>query len=1422
MHSRDKTMEEPFEDAILGISMPRTAEPAPDAFAHPSRYVTPPNPVDYAPSATSSTRYTESPFSHVPTPSSASSYSPATTATSGPRDRARTQSPVESRTTLSRQATKKTASSRSGLLPVRESSISSGSTTKAHVSNPAKLKKNIPRKAVTGTVTSQTQTSKTQPKESKTSSSTSRRAGKVAPVQVPPELAHLNVDPPVRRAPSLDKPLPPLRPSRDGTPSLSDIRQQPPVVQSDLPALYTTYHKRTPSQETPVSATSPGLRQRFGLSPKSKQPSPRIDSAISPSPSARAFARGPTPELQPLSTARAQRTDSPSIGPGPSPSKSPRFGFFSRSKSRTESSKPVEKPKRPPTKGPVAGTGHEGYGRFGFRGRSSSTASSNGVRSPSTDSNVSTPSTSSTARKASLASSKGNPELEEFLRERQKPVVLRGSGSTFSNAPSVSDSQAFSAMNSSNSSSIDSYPVSQLLPSAMQVEAGASPVKRPSMGKRLPSESSEDDVQARYSSLATRRSLTKMAAGDGSATMPAPINTALKSSRPAIDSFDTDVVAPPGAKQAVMPSPSEWMSPSTVLAEHRPEKRWNFFQRAHSSPRPTGKQTAMIAEQPRRWSRTAATPYAMLDPVEPVDDLYEIEQLLQDAPQGYESVSEDQRGFDIDQPKRKRGSWLPRPPQGFAETGRPGRGMGVTSSPEERAASPYGSPELLRARTAVPQAAPLTINIPPSPVIVQRESKRVLQHQPTHDLPTNRHTPELSDGRLTTSDLSHENSPRQARLSPVGRIPRVVSRRDRDRKLPDNSFSRPFFRTQPHPSVKPPGALYTQIRELASPIEGASQPTSSTSANSESTSNDRKTSTTTQPTSVSTARLSVEMTMAPEFTAFAPRKDSQVSYSSSNGNGSWVIAMAPPQPQLDDPWSEYNDLLDDMMPQRTPLSAGSSFRVPFQYANMLSDSDRSALPTPLHFMQPPPSMELPDIPRSHTVPAVLSVPQQIASLLRPSASTLASPHTHTLSELYDDYGDRASIPRMSKHASLPPPSQNIAYQPERSSLAAPARASMSSSRYSRASSHSRAASLPEAPARTSRSSLTPSGRFGRDTQLLDIAEHDTRDPTAGANLRFAALVTSKWLSFGRILFSPAHHEMRLAGDPRVLVLDGLGRDWSYYVAHTYAGASVVNLGVGGGESLSSWPDLNQLPPRNYKQCQISSLSSPFPFPKGYFNAVVCRFPVVSTDQAYQACIQECKRVLRPGGHLEVAALDLDLMNMGNKARSLVRGLKTRMQQHDPEVSLRNVSDFLVQLVGRNGLEEVQRCVVGVPAAGRIPRSRDISSIDSSDSNSGTSRGGHRSSSSDNDVSFAELLADNRVDGYEGNGKKRDEGITKMVAKVGRWWYSQCYEAPLASTDRSIWSDASLLRECEKQRTSFRLLLCYAQKPVQARRRTVSV
>lgn len=1463
MYRRDDDLKAAFEDSVLGISLPQTASYVhngayiaanpkyrmpDDLQVYPAdqpltRDITPPVP-NYAQSATPSTRYTDSPFSHAPTPSSCSSYSPAVvTVTSGTTPRLRQQSPTRNaRPPVTSRPSGKADSSRLGLPPVRESSTSSSNST-VKPSTRVAASKEPPRKSATAPPaskvsdaqrpTSRGKLVKEKPKQTST-------AIPKDPVHIPPELAHLNVEPPSK--PSLNKALPPIRPSRDGTPTLTGISNPSPVVQSDLPKLYTTYHKRTPSQETPP-ASSP-LKSRFGLSPKgaSKHESPRIDSAVSPPPATRAFNRGPTPdgEARDMQPPRPPRKDSPAIGPVRSPSKSPRFGFFSRKPK--EITKAPEKPKRQPTKGPAAGTGHEGYGRFGIRGRSGSNTSVTGFRSPSTDSSTSSlPKRLSTGRKSSVTSKDGS-DLDDFLRERLNPVVLRGSGSTISNPASGSDAQAASAPNSSKTSSLESYPPPQLLPSAMSSSAGLSPSKRPLPGGRKPSDSSEDDVAARYPTLAARRSLTRLSQGDGKLPMrvPAPIDTGGPSKNSSVDSYEGALSS---IKDSSMPSedPFEgkeglWLRSTSAEPEVKPQRKWNFFQRAQASPRAKGK--AKVGSTVDSLGAVAHTSpyrgvahYAMLDPVEPVG-LEEVERIMQENETSPEdSMSEGNGAPKVVPYERRHTSLLPSPPK--PEYSRDADFKARPNLPRITVRHDSSeSPELLRAQQAVHPEAAQIVEVKRSPSIAARTASTMHSVNPVPEesmARENVHTPDMLQRSLETPDNQTDNSPpRVPRLSPVGRIPKVVSKRDRDRKLSDSSFSRPFARTQPKPNVKPPGSLYNQIRELASPIEPVSQPVSSTSTRSDGLSGEQKSSVNTDPPSLSTNRTSMDIHAHAELFAF-PRKDSDLSYSSSSGNYSWAAAIAAAHAtQEEDIWNEYNDFMDEVLPQRTPLSACSSLGAPFQYSGVLHEPNMPNQNIQAPFSIPAP-LSLPQIARTQTEPAVLSVPQQIRRYMQPSMSPLTTPNA--LSEVFDHYGNRststlftqsrASIPApkhsslaQSTRSSIPGPARSSLARTSRSSLPS-ARASVASSRHSRGSAHSRSASLPEANARNSQSSLTPSARFNRDTQLLDIAEVDGDEQAVAANLRFGALMTSKWLSFGRVLFSPAHNEMSLSEERRILVVDGLGSDWSYYVSLNYPTAEVINL----GPNTSPWPGVHQPKPENHRVIGLDDISGAFPFPKGYFSAVVFRFPMVATEQAYQNAISECKRVLRPGGFLEVAVLDLDLMNMGNRARKAVRGLKTRMQEKDRNVCLRNLSDVLLRQIGRKGFEEVQRCIVGVPAAGRIPRSQDMSSVSSGHSGRPI---WHREDRHSQEFSFADLLEDAKASQF-GPGKTNDDNITKMVAKVGRWWYSSCYEKSLLqSDDSSIWNDHGLLRECEKQGTSFRLLICHAQKPTQNRRRTVSV
>ena len=201
--------------------------------------------------------------------------------------------------------------------------------------------------------------------------------------------------------------------------------------------------------------------------------------------------------------------------------------------------------------------------------------------------------------------------------------------------------------------------------------------------------------------------------------------------------------------------------------------------------------------------------------------------------------------------------------------------------------------------------------------------------------------------------------------------------------------------------------------------------------------------------------------------------------------------------------------------------------------------------------------------------------------------------------------------------------------------------------------------------------------------------------------------------------------------------------------------------------------------------------------------------------------------------------------MGPRTRRAVRGLKMKLREREGEggVELGSASDVCLKEVGRGEGKrrwgDVKSCKVGVPVATVVSASPTSSEGSSSlPPKSGSARdkgkGKGRAEKTKEERSLADMMKDSSPAG--------DESITQMVAKVGRWWYTRCYESALLSTSsssnrddgsggangegkerhESIFADKQLLGECEKWNASFKLVVAYAQKPVLGRRRTNSV
>ena len=1157
---------------------------------------------------------------------------------------------------------------------------------------------------------------------------------------------------------------PPLRPSREGTPHLDDYTEPSPIIQSNLESLVNTSHKRRPSLDrVHVKKSLPQSSQSaLGRAPSnasitlgkpSRLPSPSPASTMQafpdPAKSGRAEAsrlRSASPLELKIASTRSPKEPSPASAS--STKSSARFGLFTRRTRSPMEPSSVDITDKAAKKGPAAGTGHEGYGKYSRRGRSSSISTdvSRG-RSTSTSGTASSVGRNTLSRKSSITS-RGEVEMDDFLRERLAPVYLSGGGMVDDQPSGVDTSQTSSAESLPSLMAGDirfvgrppftSQPPSRygtVTPEADETKRLRRESRTIQRGHGFPSETtnleygrSSSGSDGSRPTLAARRSLhrSQIFKEAEPVKIPAPIDTGVLAPSP-MNSRDTVPTSALGSDSTAFLSDEisegregNWLRPKRKKKHSRSPNKWNFFQRAlTSAQKPSwsryqdGTNIRTLPATVSRLPESRSVPfYAMLDNSEQEDQNNVNQPITGDRPMqddfGLSRASPDlgQRGSSPRELGDKKSILLPSPPTFPAEFTYSG---------------------------ASPSPSKISLNRP---------------------------SPVTSEG-VTTVPLK----PRVPRLQQVGRIPKVVSKRDRPHKPPPQSFSRPFARQLASTTgTVAPAAAPGVFEDAASsavgietkvfPLESQAKPQSTEPASA--------------PAMASNINVANNTVSQHEFLTFPSRQFSELSGGSSSSGVAGSAATAAttavvPAPESaldeDEVWNEYNDFLDTVSP--APLSEQSA-----STSDYLKKGSKMA-PAPLHIKKDLPLKSLISPPREPTLGHDLPQPPSMSKILSPRQSggdMVASPMS--FSDFFAGYADRNRISAASKHHSY-----------------------SSGSRYSTDSIRSRRNS---------------GAHSKRHTQIMaektDAAESQN-------NLRFSALMTSRWLSFGRVLFSPAHHEIQGNRQDRVLVVDGLGNDdWSFYCALTYPNATIYNLSPSQRSSGSSARKREigaYDSPENHRQISYSSIAHPFPFPRNTFSAAVFRFPVASSEAAYISAISEFKRVLQPGGYLELSILDLDMLNMGNRARRAVRMLKVRMQVADPDVSLKPNSDNIQKMLGRRGFENLKSCMVDVPVVGHISSSR-TGSID------------------EGNKSLGDMLKD--------PSKQGDENITKVVAKVGRWWYTRCYEVGVlpshdddtAMMENSIWNDQQLLKECEKRETGLKLLICHAQKPTTVKRRTTSI
>ncbi|KAH6641406.1 hypothetical protein F5144DRAFT_132162 [Chaetomium tenue] len=1288
-------------------------------------------------SGSPSTRWSESPgpgpYSRDTTPTSMSSQSPGLVAPIRIPPPGTRRPPVTRRRaeSISNDAGP-AATDPQGLAIVRELSTSSSSNSTVRAGVNAKDKKKSkgsshrapsppPRK------------SSHNPKESRDEVVAPKASRKAPPTQAasPPTVKPTSFSRPrlVQPTPPTgsSKLAPPRRPSRDGTADLqSQSGQTIPVIHSNLSSTSLSERRQSghlvpgPANRPIVSTAAPERPSYLSRRPPTREPTP------TPNPAASRDVVG-TSKQEP---ARPTRTPSPSV----SSTFKTRFPIFGRRTKTVPDPSQQDKKDKPARKGPAAGTGHEGYGKLGSVRRRSNSLTNTARAIPGTMS--SQESLSSLSR-------------DSFLLERMAPVVIAG-GEIIENKNASSELTRVESNQSSTfrRPSIESRNSSQVsLSSSREVPRKTlwpSPFPRnasqtPSLNRRRPSESSDSEAVTMKPTLALRRSMQRLKAGEQEpAKLPKPIITRPQAVSPAMGSLDAsimsdDSVFDPSAEPAVATkepaNPAATSGPKKLIRRARSPRKWNFFGRSHSQA-PVEKTTD-----------TAKTVAATV-------------QVVQSKPVAFYTMIDSSEQDDSD-------------PVDLEEVLREARGIPTTT------------PEFPKMEDPSSRRPSITSQSPPSePTPQQPEVQRPLNTKRAFTSQTALPVSPRSKVEPTPAQPPAPHAPiRPSRLPQVGRIPKVISARAE--QTSPKSFSRPFHRL----SVQvPPVVLKPQDQD--SVAKGPSPPKPSTP---EASHDDPMAE---NNSNISALIYGVPRLLPPassqpgqEFLSFSPRKDSQCTMTTSSSSSGGLMTFAdatavvpsPCAPLAEDEiWDEYNDLLGEETIKLSNLQ-GQSWPKPLR------------LDGSTHKKWIEPALESPTL-----------SPPPLPSLVQ--ALRAGMEHT-SLSVRGSDVA--LEVKRMLDYEPTPV-----------NSIVVPDTPYSQDDEVNRATPGNPKEDAPSAQ----RDSCSSALQVRRSNASSSTQCSEDNSPLSQVNLRVGSMTVSKWLTFGHVLFSPVRDELVAeVGSlkrPSILVVDGLGNDdWSFYAAETYPAATFFNLSPRAPlpteyQNESSFP----LSPPNHHQVQYSSNTAKFPFGAQSFTAVVVRFPSAAPEGHYRNLISEARRVLKPGGYIELSILDVDLNNMGNRCRRTVRRLKERIHAQAPDTSLASASDLILRLIGRRGFTDVKTCRVGVPIASNVARSPR-----SSGNETGGSGGKRRSTGGaapgtkhkKDERSLPEMIAD--------EGPVADESIAQSVARVGRWWYSRCYESAAGpgigpSSKGSIWRDKALLAECQEWGTSLKLMVCHARVP----------
>lgn len=170
---------------------------------------------------------------------------------------------------------------------------------------------------------------------------------------------------------------------------------------------------------------------------------------------------------------------------------------------------------------------------------------------------------------------------------------------------------------------------------------------------------------------------------------------------------------------------------------------------------------------------------------------------------------------------------------------------------------------------------------------------------------------------------------------------------------------------------------------------------------------------------------------------------------------------------------------------------------------------------------------------------------------------------------------------------------------------------------------------------------------------------------------------------------------------RILDLGGQSTgDWAWHCALQYPNAKIYTVTTKAIRQLSN---SNVRGPPNHRQVAVERLSK-LPFANDQFDLIsarelhgVLKFVGENGQDEWETCLQECMRVLKPGGYLEFSIMDSDIINAGplGLAKSVEFGFTLKTLGYDP-----SPSKLWLGRLSRAGFDEVRRAWVCLPVGAK--------------------------------------------------------------------------------------------------------------------------